>query len=172
MEEFLDWYEDQPGRFELHDGTIHAMAAERVRHVAAKGAVFLALSAAIKRARLDCTALTDGAAVRIGDTKWYEPDVLVYCGASADPDALYVENPIVVVEVVSPSTVRLDETAKMSGYFAVPSIEHYLIIYLNGSPVVHHQRQKDGTILTRLVTAGPLRLDPPGIELDVAELFN
>lgn len=170
--EFLAWAKDRAGRFELHDGQVVAMAPERVGNVVVKGRIFRALGDAIARAKLPCHALPDGAAVRVSDKKWYESDALVYCGATAPVDDLEITNPIVVVEVVSPSTVQVDETSKLIGYFSIPSIEHYLIIYPEGLPLVHHRRQADGTILTSLVSGGKIKLDPPGVEFDVGEIHS
>jgi Uma2 family endonuclease len=43
-------------------------------------------------------------------------------------DDLEVDNPVVVVEVLSPSTARMDGTTKLNGHFKVPSIQHYPIV--------------------------------------------
>ncbi len=79
---------------------------------------------------------------------------------------------VIVVEVLSPSTRRIDASAKLTGYFRLPSVHHYLIVDPGKPPVIHHQRQGDGTILTRLVGEGAIRLDPPGLSIDVAPLFS
>jgi Uma2 family endonuclease len=170
VEAFLTWARDRQGQFELQDGRVVAMAPERVRHAVLKGAVFRALGDAISRAKLDCCALPDGVGVMVSDRIWYQPDALVYCGPSPPDDQIFVANPVIVVEVSSPSTANIDGQQKLVGYFSVPSIHHYLIVAAN-SPVVHHQRQTDGTILTRLVASGPLQLDPPGLEIDASSLF-
>lgn len=167
---FLAWAKDQPGRFELHDGEVIAMAPERVWHATMKFAVQRALFEAAAAAGASCHIVPDGVAVHVSDRKWYEPDAMVYCGGAAGPDDLNIVDPVIVGEVASPSTVRLDETAKLVGYFSVASVQHYVIVYPDGAPIVHHQRQADGTILTRLVGTGVVRFDPPGIEIDVANL--
>jgi len=51
-------------------------------------------------------------------------------------------------------------------------VHHYLIVDPEGRPVVHRSRQPDGTILRSLVHHGTLTLSPPGIELNVVELFT
>ena len=80
-------------------------------------------------------------------------------------------NPVIVVEVSSPSTRKIDTTLKLAGYFRLASVEHYLIVDPNGPPVIHHQRQADDPILTRLIGDGTVRLDPPGIEIALADVF-
>lgn len=172
VEAFLAWVKDRPGRFELHSGVVVAMAPERLDHVDVKTNMQLALREGIKKASLDCRAVGDGVAVHVSDTKWYQPDALVYCGPKASGDATWIENPSITVEVLSPSTTHIDEGAKLIGYFSVPSVHHYLIVDPAGPPLVHHQRQSDGSILARIIGGGVLKLDPPGIEIDVASLFD
>lgn len=171
VEEFLSWAEDRPGRYELHDGRIVAMSPERVGHASVKGAIFRALTDALVNADLRCHVLPDGVAVRVSETRWYEPDALVYCGAEAARDSIQIDNPMIVVEVLSPSTAQRDIHAKLAGYFSVPSVMHYLIVDPESPPVVHHKRQDDGTILTRLIPSGEIKFDPPGFVVTAESLF-
>ncbi len=172
VDEFLVWSEQQSGRYELHDGNVYAMSPERVGHAAMKFKVQRALIDAIQHGHLPCHMVPDGVAVHVSDGKWYEPDAQVYCGPKANDEEIKIENPIIVVEVVSPSSARLDKSEKLIGYFAVESLQHYLIVLLDPARIIHHQRQSDGNILTRLLSSGTLRLDPPGIEIDVTELLS
>ncbi len=167
VDAFLAWVKNRPGRYELHDGAIFAMAPERLWHARTKYKVQRALDEGISKAGLGYQMVPDGVAVHVSASKWYEPDAMVYCGPEAPPDDLNILDPVVLVEVASPSTERLDETVKLAGYFSVPSVQQYLIVYPEG-PLVHHQRQGDGTILTRLISSGPIRHDPPGIEIDTS----
>jgi Uma2 family endonuclease len=170
-DEFLVWAEAQEGRWELHDGTLVAMSPERVAHARTKGEVFRSLSAAITRAHSPCEALPDGAGVRIAHGTVFEPDALVYCGARLPPDAIEVPNPIIVVEVLSASTAARDHGAKLIGYFSLPSIAHYLILDPERRVLIHHKRGDGDVIETRILTEGLVRLDPPGLEAPVAEMF-
>ena len=80
VDEFLVWAEGQPGRYELVDGEVIAIAPERVRHAQVKFAAQTALVRAIENAGLPCWMLPDGMTVRIDASTAYEPDALVYCG--------------------------------------------------------------------------------------------
>jgi Uma2 family endonuclease len=171
VDEFLIWAEAQEGRYELHGGEVFSMAAERTVHAEVKFAVQLALQEGIRKAGLPCFMLPDGVTVRISNDTAHEPDALVYCGPKLPPNAIEVPRPVVVVEVLSPSTRRIDASKKLAGYFSLPSLHHYLIVDPGTPPLIHHQRQADGTILTRLVGEGSLRLDPPGFDLTVDKLF-
>jgi Uma2 family endonuclease len=172
VEEYLAWSEGQEGRHELVDGVVYAQAAERAAHAEMKGLVFLALSNAIKKSGANCRALVDGMAVRVGSRTVFEPDVLLYCGPKLPPDALVVENPLIVVEIISPTTGRNDGTRKLAGYFNLPSVRHYLIVDPDDRLVVHHERGEGGVVVTHIVTKGVARLDPPGLELALSELYD
>lgn len=172
VDEFLAWAEDRPGRYEFDRGRVVAMAPERAGHARMKFAVQAALAAAIRRGSLPCEMFPDGMTVRIDRDTAYEPDALVRCGALLDADAIEVSDPIVVVEVASPSTKAIDNGVKLSGYFLVPSVRHHLLVDPGRRLVVHHRRGGDARIETRIVTDGTLTLDPPGIRLALAELFE
>ncbi|MDQ3558822.1 MAG: Uma2 family endonuclease [Pseudomonadota bacterium] len=173
-DEFIDWAMRQPsGRYELVAGRVVTMAPERTRHNLVKIAVLLALREGVNRAGLPCTVYTDGMTVVIDRQHSREPDAAVQCGDQPDPDALILDAPLIVVEVVSPSTERDDTGAKLIEYFSVVSIQHYLIVNPEKRVVVHHRR--DGNeIRTRIVGAdgGDLRFDPPGFSVSAAALLH
>jgi Uma2 family endonuclease len=170
VEEFLAWAEGQTGRWELHNGVPYRMPAERTGHIKAKYRVHKVLERAIEKAGVPCHMLGDGAGVRISQYVLHEPDALIYSGPELPDDALEVPNPVVVVEVASPSTRKFDDTVKRDDYFSLPSVHHYLIVDPEGPPVVHYSRQADGTILRSVAYDGSLTLSPPGIEVGVAEM--
>ena len=65
VDEFLAWAHGRPGRFELVNGRVLAVAPERVRHTMIKGEVFASLRGAIRDAGKPCQAFCDGVTVRI-----------------------------------------------------------------------------------------------------------
>ena len=172
VDEYLAWAQEHPGRYELSDGEVVAMSPEGAGHAAVKYAVQTALLAGIRARGLPCHMLPDGMTVRIDETTAYEPDALVYCGAKLSASDIEVQAPIIVVEVLSPSTRRIDASAKLAGYFRVPSVAHYLIVDPTRPSVIHHARGEGGTILTRIVTEGRIVLDPPGLELALSEIYG
>jgi Uma2 family endonuclease len=171
--EFLAWADAQPERqrVELINGQVVAMAPERVDHAEVKLAAALALRQAIRQRGLSCFALGDGITVRIDDYTAYEPDALVYCGERLASNAMVVPNPVIIVEVLSPSTAHIDSSAKLIGYFKLASVAHYLVIDPDAHSITNHTRTAHGTI-ANIVAEGALRLDPPGIEIQVADIFD
>ncbi len=170
VDEYLAWSESQSERrrTELINGQIVTMPSERVVHSRVKGTVHLALSRAVRAAGLRCEALPDGPSVRIDEHTAYEPDALVYCGDAAPADALVIENPVIVVEVLSPTTAHTDTSAKLIGYFKLPSVAHYLVVDPDARMVTHYARNAAAQVLA----SGRLRLDPPGLDLTIEELLG
>ena len=82
-----------------------------------------------------------------------------------------IPNPVIVVEVLSPSTAADDHGLKLDGYFSLPSVEHYLILDADRRVMIHHKRGQAGAIETRILRDGAVRLDPPGFEAEVAAFF-
>jgi Uma2 family endonuclease len=170
-EEFRQWCAAQNGRrYERVDGRIVAMAPERVGRARVKGNVFVALRRAILAAGIPCEAIPDGVTVETGDND-YEPDALVNCGPPMDNDATSATNPVIIVEVLSPSTAGTDTGGKLAGYFEVPSVAHYLIVHPTKRTVIHHRRDESGSIVTKIMASGEIKLDPPGLSIMVEEFY-
>ena len=170
VDAFLRWAEGREGRWELRDGQPVLMAPERAAHALTKYAAQKALEQAIVGAGLPCRMFPDGMTVRISARTAFEPDALVVCPSRLDLNTMEIPNPIVVVEVLSPSTAADDHGLKLDGYFSLTSVEHYLIVDPDRRVMIHHRRRTDA-IETRILREGLLRLEPPGPEAEVAAFF-
>ena len=172
--EYIAWGETlgERQRTELINGRIVAMSPERVEHIEMKFAAAVALTAAIAAAGIPCHALADGATVEIDAHTAYEPDALVYCGGRLPRGTVVVPDPVIVVEVLSPATAHTDTSAKLIGYFKLPSVAHYLVVDPDARAVTHHRRDSGGSGTAHTFSAGVLRLAPPGIDLHVDALFG
>jgi Uma2 family endonuclease len=108
--------------------------------------------------------------VEVGESD-YEPDAVVHCGDKLPDDAVAVPDPLIIVEVLSPSTSATDRAWKLQEYFRLPSLRHYLIVWADKQQVAHHRRDDDGSIDARAVIAGEIRLEPPGITISVEDIY-
>src|SRR5208337_2094531 len=182
--DFLAWAEAQPGdrKYELIAGVpvlkngsegepLTAMAPERFAHAEAKFAIAAKLKEAIQNAAAPCQAVVDGLGVAIDEFTSYIPDAVVNCGEPPTAEDRFAPSPIIVVEVLSSSTKGRDLGEKYIDYFRVPSIQHYLVVDLERRLVLHHKRGDAGTIITAVVKEGAVRLDPPGIEISIDDIF-
>jgi len=172
VDQYLAWAQDQPGRYELIRGEVCAMSPETAGHADVKAAIYVAMRNGIHTRHLPCHVLPDGMTVRIDESTAYEPDALVYGGEKLPPSAIEVPNPLIVVEVLSPSSRQFDVAVKLAGYFRLPSVAHYLIVDPTQPLVLHHCRGTGEEIVTRIVTEGTIALDPPGLELALNDIYG
>ena len=175
VEAFFAWAQDRPGggRYELVAGEVVAVSPERNRHAAVKFDTAFALRNAVEASTLDCTVFSDGTTVVVDETTAYEPDAVVQCGTPVDfgLNAIGLDAPTIVVEVLAPGTRSVDTGLKFTGYFRLPSVQHYLVIDPIGLRVTLHSRRGEA-IDTRILAAGPFSLDPPGLDLTIEDFFR
>lgn len=172
VEEFVAWANRRQGAFELHDGVPVAMSPEWVIHGDTKYRVARALDAAIGTAGVPCRFVLDSAAVRIDERILFQPDAMVICGEPVARDAVVLENPVIVVEVLSPGNALTDLRDKFLGCFRLASVRHYLIVDPDKRIVIHHARGDGDTVAARIARDGTLQLDPPGLAIEVGALFG
>ena len=167
VDEFLVWADARPGRYELHHGFVVAMAPGLLIHARLKGLVYRRFCEQIERSGLPCEAFPDGPGVRITAETSYQPDATVRCAKTKLGDEVrFIPDPLVIVEVASPSTQGLDGGTKLEDYFQLPSLRHYVIIRPTTKVILHHERREDGSILIHIIRDGRLVLDPPGIRIE------
>ena len=124
--EYRAWAAAQPhGRFERHSGVVVAMAPERAVHALLKANAWLLLRQSVQAHRLPCQVFPDGMTVEIDEDDDFEPDAIVRCGDRLADDLTTVPDPLIVVEVLSPSTSATDRTTKLEKYFRLPTVQHY-----------------------------------------------
>ena len=179
-EQFLEWTDarvaalpyDEP-KWELFDGVPEMQEHETCRHAQSKLDVTLAIRDAIRQAGLLLEVGIDGLGVRIAPKESYQPEAVVFPKGLIGGSDRYAPEPVIVVEVLSPSTRNKDLTIKAAGYARVPTIQHYLVIDPETKELLHHSRQGDALLpAEKPQSSGRLILDPPGLALDVGAMLN
>ena len=169
LDEFLAWEEGQEARFEFVDGNVFLMSGGTDAHDAVRGNVFATLRSKLAggacRARLDLKLVCPNGRSRY-------PDVAVVCGPR-DPKATRLTDPVVLVEVLSPSTRATDYMVKSTDYGSVVSVAVYLIVDPNDHRV-DVLRRVDGVFEPQPQLEGlEARIELPeiGVELTLAEIY-
>jgi Uma2 family endonuclease len=115
LDEFLRWDDGSDRRYELIDGVPLAVAPPARAH----GILCARLAAAIEtvlRTRRPCAAQTEAGIARSDrGENFYVADLAVTCGPYRRGDQ-WVEDPILLVEILSPSTERHDRLVKIPAY--------------------------------------------------------
>ncbi|MDX2309337.1 MAG: Uma2 family endonuclease [Hyphomicrobium sp.] len=173
-DEFIAWAMTQErGRYELLDGMVVSdMNSERSIHAVVKLNAAFALRLALKAAALPGQAFGDGMAVRITSRIVHEPDAILRLGSPLPDEQVYVSDPVIVVDVLSPGSGPVDTGAKLLNYFTLPSLMHCLVIDPGKRTVLHYRRGTDGQPALTVRDEGVLALHPPGLAIMVADLFQ
>ena len=131
-------------KHEFLDGEIYAMAGGSPDHAALAAAVIHLLRAQLPP---ECRMFTSDLRVRIPATGLSTyPDAAVVCGRTlrASDDALAVTNPVLLVEVTSPSTEDYDRGEKLRHYMQLPSVREVLFVSHREARLTVHRRENPG----------------------------
>ena len=127
VEEFLDFAEQSEERYEYVNGELIPMTGGKLNHFVISMNVALLLSRLMPDS--DCLVLSSGMLVKTGEASLVAPDVSVVCGEpETESDTRILLNPILVVEVTSPSSIDHDRVLKRDFYESVDSIQAYLVV--------------------------------------------
>ena len=156
-------------KHEYRDGRVYAMTGGSVRH----GVITANISTQfnVQLAQRDCTVTSPDVRVHIASKGTYRyPDVTVFCG-----DPAYVEdrtdtitNPVVLVEVVSPSSALRDYNEKLEEYIQIETLQAYILVSQDQPKVERFTRHEDGEWLYSVVTAMDDEIALPGIDCTLA----
>jgi Uma2 family endonuclease len=146
VEQYLVGERRAKRKHEYAGGYVYAMAgAKNVHNTVATG--FLGLMHAKLRGR-PCQPFNSDTKVRIRmatHTRFYYPDGMVVCEPNA-ADEEFQDRPVVIVEVLSPKTRRIDEGEKLEAYLTIPTLAAYLLIETQRPRVVAYHRTPEGFV--------------------------
>ena len=168
IEEFFKWCpKDDDRHWELIDGQPLAMAPTTGAHAILLTAIGRRIDEALDR-RPGCTANT-GAGVIPPSRRYtyYEADLAVFCRQGEPDERGEPVAPVLIVEILSPSTERTDRRVKLADYRAIPSVREVLLLDQASLYAEVHRRLDADRWQTDLIRGpdGRLRLD--SIDLDI-----
>jgi Uma2 family endonuclease len=173
-EEYRSFERASNMKHEFLDGVIYAMAGGSPEHAAIAGNVIFTLSAALRDR--PCRVYSSDLRLHVLDTglETY-PDASVICGrVEVDPEDKHAAtNPLLVVEVTSPSTEAYDRGEKLRHYQRITSLREAVLVSHRESLVEVFRKENDGSWTRH--QAGPgrsLRLESIGCDLAVDEVYR
>ena len=167
LAEFLDWEERQELRYEFDGFQPVAMTGGTARHEAIGVTLRALLFNRLRGGR--CRLWGPTAKIEVQGHIRY-PDAHVTC-TPVSPIATIIPGPVVVFEVLSPSTSRTDRIEKLREYQATPSIQRYVILEQDSVAAMVFVRHGDDWTGTALTEIDTLRMPEIGIELELAEIY-
>src|SRR6202521_3182672 len=172
LEEFLRWDDGTDTRYELIDGFPVAMAPPAEAHRILALRLGSRIDAALA-GRRPCNAQIEPGVVRLhpGDS-YYVPDIAVTCEPN-EPGRQAMVDPILIVEILSPSTERTDRRLKLPAYQIMESVREILLIDADSHHGELYRRENNhwGIELVRC-TEATLFLTSVDLRISITELYE
>lgn len=139
--QYLEFEEQSSVRHEYVRGLVLAMTGARLAHNIICGNLFSKIHQFLEDG--PCRAFINDMKVHAEAADcFYYPDIMVVC-EPLDTDSLYVSNPVVLIEVLSPSTQQIDRREKRSAYQLIRSLQQYIVVYQKRMQIDVYRRLSD-----------------------------
>ena len=169
LAEFLEWEERQPLRYEFDGVGPVAMTGGTYGHSTIQRNLAFALTGRLRGK--PCQFQGSDLKIQVGDGHIRYPDGMVVC-SPVDRTATVVHEPVVVFEVLSPSTAAKDRIVKAREYQATPSIRRYVMLEQDSVGATVYARSGETWTHEILVADSILALPEIGVSLPLAELYE
>ncbi len=163
-EEYFELETTSEVRHEYFEGEVFAMAGASKSHNVLAQNLAAGLRAAL-RGKGCQTFMEDVRLVMKENVHYVYPDVLVTCDPADRRDAYLVRHPVLIAEILSPSTGEYDRTEKFANYQKIPSLRHYLLVSQTAWVVEWFRRDEAGQWIYTLLHEPTCVLTIPDLDL-------
>ena len=172
-EEYLALDSAAEVRSEYYDGAMYAMSGASIPHNRLNLNLARALGNQLEGG--PCEVFTNDLRVGVREGAFVYPDLVVVCGEPQLRAGQFTTllNPLVIIEVLSPSNQGWDRGGKFIEYQRIVTLRHYILVHQAAPTVELHDRQPDG-IWTRTEIAWPdgvLTLASLGVMISIREIY-
>lgn len=138
--DYLEGERDGQIRHELIDGVAYAMTGASDKHNKIAVNLTYQLMAALRKKSSGCFPYSMDMKVKV-QNDFYYPDVMVVCDQQDLESNYYKTHPVIIVEVLSPATRRIDKTLKRQAYQSLESLQEYVLIEQDKAEIEVFTRQ-------------------------------
>jgi Uma2 family endonuclease len=169
LAEFLEWEERQPIRHEFDGVAPEAMAGGTAGHAAIQANLTAALRTRLRGK--PCQFFGSDLKIQVAGDHIRYPDGIVVC-APLDRTATVAHHPVVIFEVLSPSTASTDRIVKAREYQATPSVQRYVMLEQDRVGATVYARTADSWTFDILPEGAVLAMPEIGVDVPLAELYE
>ena len=169
-QDYFAFEETTPLKHEYLDGAIYAMVGATTRHNVIAGNIFTVLRSRRPRG---CEVFISDVKLKIRHAAgefYYYPDLLVSY-SQTDRDPLFREQPVLLVEVASPSTERIDRREKLTSYREISSLIEYVIVGQDHR-LIEIYRRRNGWMREVLKPDEDLVLESVDVTLSQSQIYD
>jgi Uma2 family endonuclease len=175
VEEFLESCPNDQRHYQLFDGVIVAMAPPGDAHQVITGNLIFEIGAAVRANLPNCSVRSQAGIAPYGirGRDHFETDITVTCEPFSRGYRGIVQTPLLIVEVLSPSTDRDDVFVKLPAYQRIPSAQEILYVETERIGATVYRRAEDGWQTIELVAPGTrLQLETVGLDIALSSLYR
>ncbi len=169
LAEFLEWEERQPMRYEFDGVGPVAMTGGTAGHADVQRNLAIAVGGRLRGK--SCRFYGSDLKFQVAEGHVRYPDGMVVC-SPVDRTATVIYDPVIVFEVLSPSTTRDDRIVKAREYQAAPSVQRYVMLEQDAVGATVYARSGNAWTHEILVADSILALPEIGVSLPLAELYE
>jgi Uma2 family endonuclease len=169
LAEFLEWEERQPLRYEFDGVGPVAMTGGTAGHADVQRNLAIAVGGRLRGK--SCRFYGSDLKFQVAEGHVRYPDGMVVC-SPVDRTATVIYDPVIVFEVLSPSTTRDDRIVKAREYQATPSVQRYVMLEQDAVGATVYARSGNAWTHEILVADSILALPEIGVSLPLAELYE
>jgi Uma2 family endonuclease len=175
IEEYIELDKNSEEKFEYFDGEVFNMSGVHPNHALLESRLITTWN--VQTGGRGCFVYPSNLRVKVPSMPPYRyPDLSALCGKPEFEEhsgLLCLTNPVVLVEILSPSTEAFDRGEKFTHYKSIPSLREYLLIAQNKKNVIHYLKQSERAWLQTEYSAGEvLQISSLQCELDVDALYQ
>lgn len=172
-EEYFVLEKQTDTRHEFIDGYVYAMVGGSFNHGTLIGNVAGEIRNYLKGK--PCRVFSEGTKVKVpnphhGDSRYFYPDVVVDCSIDK-ADGQMLTTPVLVVEVLSTSTHKYDETTKFQIYASIPTLQEYILVE-QSSVRIEVQRRRTNWAIEKYFLGDSITFESIGLTIAVEELYD
>lgn len=166
-QEYLEGEKVSEVKHEYIDGQVYAMSGGSANHD--RLSVNLLRRIGNHLENNPCQPYSADMKTKIG-SKYFYPDVTVDCTPMSG-DSHFTQTPVIIVEVLSKSTRRMDETIKRFAYMQIPTLQEYLLIEQDFADI-EIVRRSNGWLPEHYYLGDEFTLDSIGLTLTVEQVYD
>lgn len=170
FEDYLEGERDVPFRSEYIDGYVYAMAGASERHNTIAGTLYANIEMNLKDGCRSWQSDMKVIGHHQGQDFSYYPDIMAACGENTG-DQYARTNPLLIVEVLSPSTERIDLSEKLNNYISIESLLEYVVVSQN-TPYLRVFRRRCNWLTESYYADDTVNLESVGLEIKVEQIYR
>lgn len=160
-------------RHEFVDGYVYAMVGGSFNHGTLTGTIAREIGNHLKGK--PCRVFSESIKVKVanqqrGESRYFYPDVVVDCSIEK-ADRQMLTTPVLVVEVLSASTHKYDETTKFQIYASIPTLQEYILVEQT-SAKIEVQRRRTNWMIEKFFLGDSITFESIGLTLTVEEIYD